>query len=70
MSDRVEKVPDALFPVLRAMLIYNFLTASFLAYPGIAGQPGDILLRPAIVIHAVLTLVFVRSWFGAQPFVR
>jgi len=52
------------------MLIYNFLTASFLAYPGIAGQPGDILLRPAIVIHAVLTLVFVRSWFGAQPFVR
>jgi hypothetical protein len=45
----------------RGMLIYNALIAAYLAYLGIAGHLGGVLLWPAVAAHAVMTGLLVRS---------
>jgi hypothetical protein len=47
---------------LRGMLTYSALVALYLAYLGLAGGLTGILLWPAVVAHAVLTILFVRAW--------
>jgi hypothetical protein len=45
----------------RGMLIYNALIAAYLAYLGIVGHLGGLLLWPAVVVHAVMTGLLLRS---------
>ena len=46
-----------------ALLIYNLLTALFLAYLGIGGGLAGILLWPAVLLHAVLSILFAGERF-------
>lgn len=52
-------------PALRALLTYNLLATLYLAYLGIGGGLVGSLLWPAVVLHAVLTLLLGRSWRAA-----
>ena len=52
--------------VLIAMLTYNFLVTAYLTYLEIGGELVGSLLWPAIVIHAVLTLLFAYVGFNNQ----
>ena len=52
--------------VLAAMLTYNVLVTAYLLYLGIGGELVGVLLWPAILIHAVLTLLFAYAWFNDQ----
>jgi hypothetical protein len=45
----------------RGMFIYNALIAAYLAYLGIAGHLGGVLLWPAVAVHALVTALLVRS---------
>jgi len=49
-------------PALRALLTYNLLVTLYLAYLGIGSRLLGSLLWPAVVIHAVLTLLLARAW--------
>jgi hypothetical protein len=49
-------------PAARAMLAYNALIASYLAYLGTAGQMGGVLLWPAVALHAAVALLLVWKW--------
>jgi hypothetical protein len=51
---------------LVGMLTYSTAVTLYLAYLGIAGGVGGILLWPAVVLHAVLTLLLARAWFKPQ----
>jgi len=53
-------------PALRAMLTYNLLATTYLAYLGIGGQWVGILLWPAVALHAVLTFLLARAWFAGR----
>jgi hypothetical protein len=46
---------------LRAMLAYNFLVASYLAYMGVLAESVGALLWPAVVVHAAITVLLVRG---------
>ena len=48
---------------LRGMLTYSLLVTLYLGYLGIAGGFSGILLWPAVVLHAVLTLLLARVGF-------
>ena len=52
-------------PALRALLSYNLLATVYLGYLGIGGQWVGSLLWPAVVIHAVLTILLARAWRAA-----
>ncbi len=45
----------------RGMLIYNALIAAYLAYLGAVGNVGGLLLWPAVVLHAVVAGIMIRS---------
>ena len=45
------------------MLTYSALVTLYLAYLGVAGEFGGILLWPAVALHAVLTVLLARAWF-------
>jgi len=47
---------------LRAMLSYSLLATLYLGYLGITGEWVGKLLWPAIVAHAVMTILFARAW--------
>ena len=47
---------------LRAMLSYNLLATLYLGYLGVSGESIGKLLWPAVVIHAVVTILFARAW--------
>jgi hypothetical protein len=51
---------------LAAMLTYNLLVTSYLMYLGLGGTLVGILLWPAIVIHAVLALLFAYVWVNDE----
>ncbi|CAK06649.1 hypothetical protein ACC713_00195 [Rhizobium johnstonii] len=51
--------------VARAMLIYNLLATIYLCYLGVLAQSVGILLWPAMVLHAVLSILLVRTWLGS-----
>jgi len=57
-------------PALRAMITYNLLATLYLVYLGIGGGLVGSLLWPAVMIHAVLTILLARAWraaVGVEP---
>ena len=48
---------DGGLPAFRAMLLYNALIASYLAYLGAVVHVGGVLLWPAVGLHAVVALL-------------
>ena len=50
----------------RALLIYNVLIALYLLLLGIRGEWVGRLLWPAVVLHAVLTVLLARAWLAAR----
>ena len=48
---------------LRGMLCYSLLATLYLVYLGFGGEWVGILLWPAGVVHAVLTILLGRLWF-------
>ncbi len=53
-------------PPLVGMLIYSALAMAYLAYVGIGGEWAGPLLWPAVVVHAVLTLLLATAWFRSR----
>ena len=51
---------------LLGMLTYSALVTAYLAYVGIRGEWAGPLLWPAVVVHAVLTLLLARAWFRSR----
>jgi hypothetical protein len=49
-------------PALLGMLIYGAVMTLYLSYLGIRGNWVGPLLWPAVVLHAVLTLLLARAW--------
>jgi len=48
---------------LCGMLTYGALVTVYLAYLGLFGGFSGILLWPAVVVHAILTILLGRAWF-------
>jgi len=48
---------------LGGMLTYGAFVTLYLAYIGFSGKWIGKLLWPAVVLHAVLTLLLARAWF-------
>jgi hypothetical protein len=44
------------------MLTYGAAVAVYLAYLGLAGGLGGILLWPAVALHVVLAILLVTAW--------
>jgi hypothetical protein len=44
------------------MLVYGAAVTVFLAYVGVSGAPSGLLLWPAVVLHAILTVLL--AWAG------
>jgi hypothetical protein len=53
-------------PALLGMLTYGALVMLYLLYLGIRGEWVGPLLWPAVVLHAVLTLLLARAWCKRQ----
>jgi len=51
---------------LCGMLTYGALVTVYLAYLGIIGEFTGILLWPAVVVHAILTILLTRAWFQSR----
>jgi hypothetical protein len=51
---------------LEGMLFYNTLVALYLAYLGLVHGPMGLLLWPAVVAHAVLSVLLARIWLGRE----
>lgn len=45
-----------------AMLLYNSLSALYLAILGAGGEGAGPLLWPAVLFHAVMTILLARAW--------
>jgi hypothetical protein len=50
-------------PSLRALLTYNLLVTLYLLRLGVFVERVGRLLWPAILLHALLTLLLARAWF-------
>jgi len=50
----------------RALLTYNLLTTLYLLFLGLRGEWVGHLLWPAVVLHAVLTVLLARAWLRAR----
>ena len=51
---------------LCGMLAYSALVTLYLGYIAIRGDLVGLLLWPAVVLHAVLTLLLAWAWFKSQ----
>ena len=51
---------------LCGMLTYGAFVTVYLAYLGLVGVFTGILLWPAVVVHAILTILLARSWFQSR----
>ena len=51
---------------LLGMLTYGTLAMLYLAYVGVTGSTGGVLLWPAVVLHALLIILLLRSRYGKQ----
>ena len=51
---------------LCGMLTYGALVTLYLAYLGVIGEWAGTLLWPAVVLHAVLTLLLARTWLQSR----
>jgi hypothetical protein len=49
---------------VRALLAYNLLATIYLAYLGLATDLTGILLWPAVVMHAIFTVLLGWAWKG------
>jgi hypothetical protein len=49
---------------LCGMATYGLLVTLYLSFLGIRGEWVGPLLWPAVALHAVLTLLLVRTWFS------
>ena len=58
--------PGVASRALCGMLTYSAAVTLYLSYLGIRGEWVGPLLWPAVVVHAVLTLLLVRAWFKPQ----
>ncbi len=54
-------------PPLIGMLIYGTVVALYLAYLGFAGGLTGVFLWPAVVLHAVLSILLGRAWLATDP---
>ena len=52
-------------PALLGMLTYGALVTLYLVYLGIAGEFSGILW-PAVLLHAVLSVLLTRSWLSER----
>lgn len=50
-------------PARLGMQVYSFAATLYLAGLGIGGDAKGIMLWPAVVAHAVISLVLMRAWF-------
>ena len=57
---------EATIPRLRAMLIYNLLVTAYLGYLRFGSQSVGKFLLPALVVHAVLAILFIGAWLKHQ----
>jgi hypothetical protein len=55
---------------LLGMLIYSALATAYLACVGIGGEWVGPLLWPAVVVHAVLTLLLAGAWLKTRQTLR
>ena len=55
---------------LLGMLTYSALAMAYLAYVGIRGEWVGPLLWPAVVVHAVLTLLLAGAWLRTRQTLR
>jgi hypothetical protein len=53
-------------PPLVGMLIYSAGVALYLAYLGVADGVAGVMLWPAVVLHATLTVLLGRAWLAAE----
>ena len=53
-------------PALLGMLTYGALVTAYFLYLAFGGEWVGFLLWPAVVLHAVLTLLLARAWFKPQ----
>ena len=53
-------------PGLLAMLMYGLLATLYLAWLGMSGEWVGSLLWPAVVVHAILTMLLVSAWLNNQ----
>jgi hypothetical protein len=53
-------------PAVSGMLTYGALVTLYLLYLGIRSEWVGPLLWPAVVLHAVMTLLLARAWFKLQ----
>ena len=51
---------------LIGMLTYSAAVTLYLGYLGISGEWVGLLLWPAVVVHAILTILLVRAWFKGR----
>ena len=51
---------------LHGMLTYGTLAALYLAYIGISGQGGGVLLWPAVVLHVLLIILLLGARYGKK----
>jgi hypothetical protein len=54
----------SLISPLRGMLTYSLLGTLYLFYLGIGGEWVGKLLWPAVVVHAVVTILLARGWYN------
>jgi len=52
--------------LLRAQLTYNLLTTIYLIYLGLGVGMAGILLWPAVVLHAILAMLLIRTWLASD----
>lgn len=55
------------FTPLCGMLTYSALATLYLGALAIRGEFVGLLLWPAVVLHAVLTVLLARAWLAARP---
>ena len=53
-------------PAMLGMLTYGALVTAYLLYLAFGGEWVGPLLWPAVVLHAVLTLLLARAWFTQE----
>ncbi len=51
---------------LVGMLIYSSVVTIYLAYLGFADGLAGVLLWPAVILHAVLSILLARNWLDAE----
>lgn len=52
-------------PPLAGMLIYSVAATLYLTYAGLVGGSTGILLWPAVLLHAILSVLLARMWLSA-----